>query len=705
MTAARAYDVLFAADLRHPDAPGASRAAEVRSMVAAGYRTAMVDAGWRGATERLPVHPDVAACVYGDIADLAPSGQPVSGRTLVLRERAAAAELSWALGLDVGSVVVVGDGDPDESRGLERRFRAPVRSAPDWPEPVVDTAAWACDRRSFVSDRPVVGLVESGDIGERAEDALPWLLDPGFTIRFRGSRSAASRLLGSEAPPGHWELRPPGAETARQFLCGVDFLVQPAAGPSLERDTEWLLWAAAAGALAITARGGADAPAEEWEAASPAQVGERIRALYADPTGSLVEAARRGRLVEERHGFSNHAAVMRERVAPAPRTAARPIAAPRTRKRVAFFTSNGIGMGHVTRLMACARRLPDDLEPVFITLSLALAAVQRQGYLCEYIPRTSEWKAPRWNPFLESRLIELVNQYEPRALVFDGAFPYLGLVRAKDRLQLPLIWMRRAMWKEGVNQLGMDRGRIFDLVIEPGERAEGNDRGLTVSQGDHAVRVAPITLLDSADQLSREEARAELRLDPERTSVLLMLGSYRTDETDSFSSLALERLLAWADVEIVLPGSMLPETRKALPDNVKDVSIYPLSRHFRAFDFALSGAGYNAFHELLGAGVPTIFVPQTTKTDDQAARARYAAEAGLGLSLHPFSVDRLDDMLAIVRDTGRRDGMRARMAALPAGNGAVEAAETIRSVVEDGLEVVMASRAGTPRTDAKVRRP
>ena len=60
---------------------------------------------------------------------------------------------------------------------------------------------------------------------------------------------------------------------------------------------------------------------------------------------------------------------------------------------------------------------------------------------------------------------------------------------------------------------------------------------------------------------------------------------------------------------------------------------YPMSRYFAAFDAAVAAAGYNAYHELIELGVPSLFVPMHRETDDQPARARYAEEAGLGLGL------------------------------------------------------------------------
>jgi hypothetical protein len=45
-------------------------------------------------------------------------------------------------------------------------------------------------------------------------------------------------------------------------------------------------------------------------------------------------------------------------------------------------------------------------------------------------------------------------------------------------------------------------------------------------------------------------------------------------------------------------------------------------------DVAVSASGYNAFHELMHAGVPTAFVPQEKVADDQRERAERAERCG-----------------------------------------------------------------------------
>ena len=53
--------------------------------------------------------------------------------------------------------------------------------------------------------------------------------------------------------------------------------------------------------------------------------------------------------------------------------------------RILFITSNGTGLGHLTRSMAIARRLDPSLEPLVLTLSAAAPVVRELGFPVEYV--------------------------------------------------------------------------------------------------------------------------------------------------------------------------------------------------------------------------------------------------------------------------------------------------------------------------------
>ena len=114
-----------------------------------------------------------------------------------------------------------------------------------------------------------------------------------------------------------------------------------------------------------------------------------------------------------------------------------------------FVSANGEGMGHLTRLLSIVRRAPDDIKPVFATMSPAFRGVREAGFACEYIPRHPSWSGDVWNPFLMRRLGELISRYRARAVVFDGTWPFNGLLDAGRLAGCPMVWIRRSMWKEG----------------------------------------------------------------------------------------------------------------------------------------------------------------------------------------------------------------------------------------------------------------
>jgi hypothetical protein len=244
------------------------------------------------------------------------------------------------------------------------------------------------------------------------------------------------------------------------------------------------------------------------------------------------------------------------------------------------------------------------------------------------------------------------------------------------------VWSRRPLWKPGSNPGALERERYFDLVLEPGELAEERDRGATVARREHAFRVRPIVYLDRDEMASREDAIAELGLDPDRPRVLVQLGQGAQVRG------ALERCLAHLtkrdDIQVVALESALHALHD-VPDEVVHLrASYPMSRLYRAFDAVISAAGYNAYHELVGLGVPSLFLGMPRETDDQAARALYTEDAGIGLGLASPDAPELEEKLDILLDEGERTRMKEALDQLEPLDGAGAAAEWIRGLADNG---------------------
>jgi hypothetical protein len=142
-------------------------------------------------------------------------------------------------------------------------------------------------------------------------------------------------------------------------------------------------------------------------------------------------------------------------------------------------------------------------------------------------------------------------------------------------------------------------------------------------------------MLEVVERLPREEAARALGLDPERPTVLVTLGSGRLGNVRGPGSVVLETLLGderWqvgvTRAAIALDGIPLGDSGR-----VREIrSVYPLVRYLNAFDAVVSAAGYNAVHEFLPAGLPTLLVPNpATRTDDQPVRAAYLGSIGAAL--------------------------------------------------------------------------
>ncbi len=367
--------------------------------------------------------------------------------------------------------------------------------------------------------------------------------------------------------------------------------------------------------------------------------------------------------------------------------------APTRSRRILFVTANGVGLGHVTRLAAIARHLPPDLEPVFATMSQAVGVLRRLGFFAELLPTYTGHPHDVWNRWLRRRMEELLDYHRPAAVVLDASNPYDGVLEAvAPRPDTRLVWIRRGMWRpEQDNAAFLARAPCFDLVIEPGELAAERDRGATAARRDEVLAVDPIGLLEETDLFPREEARRLLGLRSDLPAVLLQLGSGTTRDVAHITDAVVASLRRAGSIEIVIARWMIADDEFDEWPDVRRLHGFPIGRYFRAFDFTVSAAGYNSFHDILRFGLPAIFVPNEAEfMDDQEARAALAQDAGAAFDLRTSDLDCLDDCIRAMLDPTCRAVLRDNARALARPNGADQAARAIVTCLEG-------PRAGRPR--------
>jgi UDP:flavonoid glycosyltransferase YjiC (YdhE family) len=409
-------------------------------------------------------------------------------------------------------------------------------------------------------------------------------------------------------------------------------------------------------------------------------------AIHADPAQRALlrkETAEHGRRLSPP---SAHVDRLRRLVGDAERARPRAAADP-PRRRILFVASNGFGLGHLTRLLAIARRLPADIEPVFATLSQAMAIVRQAGYPVEYLPANVFGNAdPRdWNGWIQEQFSEILAFHRPAAVVFDGGLPYAGILDAVTRREtVALVWVRRGMWRDiQSNDELLARQRFFDLVIEPADVAATSDRGATVAWRSHAMAVPPIALLDDEELFDRTEAAGKLGLDPKRPAVLIQLGSGANRDIVGMTDEILKAIARRSNLQPVLLEWLIASAELNLWPGVRRLKGFPVTKYYRAFDFTISAAGYNSFNEIIGFGLPAIFVSnEHPMLDDQRGRAVFAEENGAAFSVAETQLHGIDTFVDAILDEKVQWLMRANCQRLAQPNGAAEAAAAVAALVD-----------------------
>jgi UDP:flavonoid glycosyltransferase YjiC (YdhE family) len=337
-------------------------------------------------------------------------------------------------------------------------------------------------------------------------------------------------------------------------------------------------------------------------------------------------------------------------------------------------------MGHLTRQLAVALALGPSREPVLFSMSTALPVIRHFGIRGEYCPGPHRGWLPHveWNGYVRDRLRALVAESSAKTVVFDGVVPYAGLLQARRSLpDVAFVWFRRGLWRKDAGSAALRTSALFDLIIEPGDLARTADRGPTARRSD-AIQVPPVSLYDQVETLDRSSAAEKLGIPADRPTALVMLGMHRDMAHLTTSVVSSLVDLGWQVAVITGPLHNHGKMASTDPERVIELrNIFPISTYLSAFDVAISAAGYNSFHELIFGAVPTLFVPRPRGTDDQAARARWAAETGISLAVKAPEPSTVVRQLERLCDQEVRDGLRAACSRLPNAGGAGAAAEAL----------------------------
>ena len=560
-----------------------------------------------------------------------------------------------------------------------RRFLPPPAQIldEDWLN-LMDLAAWAQVERP-----PYNGHLTIGRHSRPQLDKFPETLIEALQV-YPEHSDVTVRMLGASPDlrahygriPQNWELLSFDAMDVGAFLDSLDYFVYFHAQNWVEAFGYVALEAIAKGVPAIlpSALRPLFGPAAIY--AEPQEVFGIIQKLAQDPERRRAHIARSRASIGARFGLDQFTARL-DRVAPAWRRTLKPAQAQRP-LRCVMMTSNGVGIGHLTRLLAIARHLPADTRTAFFTLSQGFRLAESAGYLTQFVPCQATTGAPNqaWNTALAEEIGDFLDLVRPDVVVFDGGQPYSGLLASLgERRMIKRVWVSRALWPSEAPEITKQVAR-FDLIIEPGELSARFD-AVGREARDKAIVVGPVVLTAAKERSDRATARADLGIPQGALAVGLMLGAGSNFDFDGIRHAILEELVGGGGID-------LTEFRQPIAGQAQTggqhrmISQYPASRITAAFDFMITSAGYNSFHEAILHQIPTIFVPnEAAEMDRQILRTKHARAIGCGEMLRASDRIGVRAVIDRMRDPDTRREMQDRIARLHFSDGAAEAAALI----------------------------
>jgi UDP:flavonoid glycosyltransferase YjiC (YdhE family) len=247
--------------------------------------------------------------------------------------------------------------------------------------------------------------------------------------------------------------------------------------------------------------------------------------------------------------------------------------------------------------------------------------------------------------------------------------------------------MRRGLWQKNLQRFAISlRASFMDAIIEPGDFAREYDHGPTANRGD-AMVTSPVSLYKKSTAFTRTDARKILGLDIDRPAVLVQLGTGSSDMNSKMTA-ALSGLIGWKDLQVVLTKEPQDKDGRSLvPDglDIKIVRYFPLAQLMAAFDGAVCATGYNAVHESLPAGVPTVFISNIRGTDDQEARAQWCNDFGYAIRADQSDLSDISAQVAKLQDPALREKISRKCGELAQATGASEIAQILlKMALESG---------------------
>ena len=358
----------------------------------------------------------------------------------------------------------------------------------------------------------------------------------------------------------------------------------------------------------------------------------------------------------------------------------------KSRNCIVLFPTNGVGMGHYARMYSLAmelKRQSPGVEIVFFTTNYVLHPLYGDGFTAYHLPNRQKFDgmdARTWNLQCEEMLANVFSVHRPSTFVFDGAYPYRGMLNAiKSRSDLLRIWVRRIN-RSGKDNAPADSYDHFQKIVVPGDLIEPDMEELAKWPVEEINLTAPLLSVSREDLYPRGSLRRKLGIPEDATAALVSLGAGEINDIENMRKYVIEGLVE-RGVYVIVADSMLKPMMKSFDTElVRVVQTFPIMRSRNCFDFAVIAGGYNSVHECILLRLPSVIIPNfQTSRDDQPGRAKKACETGGAINIERVTRESVAAALDDICDGDNRAEMAQRLVVRRTEDGAVSLAKSLLS--------------------------
>jgi predicted glycosyltransferase len=385
--------------------------------------------------------------------------------------------------------------------------------------------------------------------------------------------------------------------------------------------------------------------------------------------------------------------------------------------KIVNYAVNGLGTGHVTRLIAISRWLRRHAERLNVGAEIYFLTSSEAGGLL-FAERFPTFKLPSRTVVAEAgvdenKFLDLARHWvrqtlaalHPDLLLVD-TFPQ-GYFNELDPFlrECPTAAFVYRPLKETHASVPDFQSALshYNLILVP--EYEQHAPVVTPPAVHDRVRyIGPMIVRDRAEILAREEARRVLGISDDRLAVYISAGGGGDRNAEHLIQASYEALGEIQGLHLVIGAGPLYRGRCIYRDGVTWMAHGNAAEFMAAFDVAVSAAGYNSFNELMHFGVPAVFLPQEKWADDQKARAERAARAGAAVVLDPEADGReLRQIIERFRDPAQRASASRSARSLVPRNHAGDAALALLRLLIPGEQI--AAGGSSVETSAAVDNP